>query len=1376
MSIVIILKRVISKPQTMKHNSIVLPASTILILASFIMTTKVFAATGNLGLNDFQVPIGSSALVPITINVADGFIKDFAVTITYDESIVDVTADSNLILNPAFTGTVVADAGAGTSTITGTTATPMTGTLELADVRFSSVGVASGVSATVTVTPNSGSFLDDTSTVFSPEPTAVSATATIIDTTPDGFSFPAQINVPLSSLIDSAPITVTGIDVPTAISTSSGEYSINGGTFTSAPGTVINGDTVVFRIMSSDQYSTATSGFLRIGLSSDDFRVTTISDPAIDTTPDGFSFVNQFNVPLNSPIDSAPILVSGINAPAPITVTGGQYSINGGTFTADQGTVENGSSVIVRLQSSEIFATQTIAVLRVGGAVAVSDDFRVTTLAEDTTPDLFNLVDQVDVAVSSPIISAPIIVAGINSPASISIIGGEYEINGSGTFTAEPGTVNLNDSVVVRVTSAADFSTPTDATLTIGGVSDIFTVTTLADPTDTVPDQFTFVDQVDVERNTLINSEPIVISGISIPTAITIAGGEYEINGSGTFTADPGTIENGNTVIVRQTSSANFSTPTDVTLTIGGVSDIFTVTTIIEDTTPELFSLVDQVDVATSSPITSEPVIVSGINSPAAISIVGGEYEINGSGTFTAEPGTVNLNDSVVVRVTSAADFSTPTDATLTIGGVSDVFTATTAAMDSIPEAFTFTDQFDVIQSSPITSEPVIVSGINSPAAISIVGGEYEINGSGTFTTEPGTVNLNDSVVVRVTSAADFSTPTDATLIIGGVSDIFTVTTLTDPTDTVPDQFIFVDQVDIERNTQLSSNSITITGIGAPVSITIAGGEYEINGSGTFTADAGTVESGDTVIVRQTSSASFATPTDVTLTVGGVSDVFTLTTLVEDTTPEPFTFTDQTDVALSTIVVSDQITVTGINSLAPISIIAGEYEINGSGTFTTEAGTVNVNDVIVVRQTSSASFSTSTAATLIIGGISDNFDVTTLADPSDIIPDPFSFIDQVDVAINTQIESAPVTITGINQLTAISITGGEYAINGGAFTSADGTIENDQTVVVRISSSTEFATSSIATLTVGGVSDDFSVTTLQADDTTPDAFAFASLTNVPLISVQTSNMITVSGINAPSSISISAGEYSINGTAFTSDAGTVSAGDEVVIRQTSSTEFQTETITILTIGGVSENFSVTTAAAPENNAPLLQAISDQNATVDSLLTFTASASDADGDTLTFALGSNAPTGAVIDAASGEFSWTPTQAGTFTFDLTVSDGTLSDTQTITIIVTLTSQPIVTPTIGIAAAADDDDSCGNVCEKYKKYRREFKSDENKEIYMYFKTMQNSDPATFQRFENIYLTYRDLSKRELKTLSQQTQDDFRQFNKYRGYKHYRSLKDRA
>lgn len=102
-----------------------------------------------------------------------------------------------------------------------------------------------------------------------------------------------------------------------------------------------------------------------------------------------------------------------------------------------------------------------------------------------------------------------------------------------------------------------------------------------------------------------------------------------------------------------------------------------------------------------------------------------------------------------------------------------------------------------------------------------------------------------------------------------------------------------------------------------------------------------------------------------------------------DTTPAAFTFTDVTDATLSTLYTSNAITVTGIDWPTTITVTGGEYEKNTSGTWTSEAGTVVLNDTIKVRHTSSTNPSTAVNTSLTIGGVSDTYTTTTAAASGD---------------------------------------------------------------------------------------------------------------------------------------------------------------------------------------------------------------------------------------------------------------------------------------------------------------------------------------------------------------------------------------------------------
>jgi len=96
---------------------------------------------------------------------------------------------------------------------------------------------------------------------------------------------------------------------------------------------------------------------------------------------------------------------------------------------------------------------------------------------------------------------------------------------------------------------------------------------------DTTPAAFSFTDQTDVAVSTTITSAAITVSGINAPSAITVTDGTYDINASGTFVSGADTVDNGNTIRARHTSSASNSTATNTVVTISGVSDTFTSTT-----------------------------------------------------------------------------------------------------------------------------------------------------------------------------------------------------------------------------------------------------------------------------------------------------------------------------------------------------------------------------------------------------------------------------------------------------------------------------------------------------------------------------------------------------------------------------------------------------------------------------------------------------------------------------------------------------------------------------------------------------------------------------------------------------------------------------
>lgn len=112
------------------------------------------------------------------------------------------------------------------------------------------------------------------------------------------------------------------------------------------------------------------------------------------------------------------------------------------------------------------------------------------------------------------------------------------------------------------------------------------------------------------------------------------------------------------------------------------------------------------------------------------------------------------------------------------------------------------------------------------------------------------------------------------------------------------------------------------------------------------------------------------------------SNVWEETAPNPDTTPDPFSFTDQPSVATSTLILSDIVTITGITAAAAVDITGDgspAFRVGGGAWLT--SGTISDGETLQLRLTSNAAHSTINSATVTVGTGSDQWDVTT--EPSD---------------------------------------------------------------------------------------------------------------------------------------------------------------------------------------------------------------------------------------------------------------------------------------------------------------------------------------------------------------------------------------------------------
>ena len=240
---------------------------------------------------------------------------------------------------------------------------------------------------------------------------------------------------------------------------------------------------------------------------------------------------------------------------------------------------------------------------------------------------------------------------------------------------------------------------------------------TVTEAGNTAASAFTFNPNSPVGLGLSQISNLITIAGLSTGTSanFSITGGTYSKNGSA-YIYTTGTAVNGDTFRVKHTSSSSYSTSVTTTLTVGGTSGSFVSTTVAPTLAPNTFTFTDQSPVDRGLPQTSNLITVAGLSSgySTSVSVSGGTYSKNGGAYTSATDNTVVNDDTFRVRHTSSSVVSTAVNTTLTIGGVSDIYTTTTTSSYCPTTNTTHTITGITTTSSGTLSQSNIVSSNNA--------------------------------------------------------------------------------------------------------------------------------------------------------------------------------------------------------------------------------------------------------------------------------------------------------------------------------------------------------------------------------------------------------------------------------------------------------------------------------------------------------------------------------------------------------------------------------------------------------------------------------------------------------------------------------------
>jgi hypothetical protein len=412
---------------------------------------------------------------------------------------------------------------------------------------------------------------------------------------------------------------------------------------------------------------------------------------------------------------------------------------------------------------------------------------------------------------------------------------------------------------------------------------------------DDVPEDFNFTNIVDAEPGVAYTTGPITITGLNNKVQVVVSAGASIAVNSGIFTSGPTFIRSNDTIALytptTQGTDGDFSKTYTITATVGQTSKNWTVRTRDKDSLPDSFAFTTATNQELDTTVTSNTIVLSGLEptvSSGALIISGiGSFSKNGGVPGTAS--TVGNGDSLTVVLRSPIDYSKRNTTTLQVGTFSTDFSVVTRDADTTVNQFTFTNFTNVAISSSFDSNSITLSGADTntatapvPLTATVTGGFLKVDRGAIpirdFSVDPITVFNGDTLTLKINSSPNYSEIRNATLTItgvntpAGVSSTFTVTTRPNISDTIVNNFQFVDKSNQDRGVLVISDPITISGIttGADdfASIFLTnnadGGEFRIRRNGVVVRDFGIstsgVRQGDVVDLRiRTSPASEGT-------------------------------------------------------------------------------------------------------------------------------------------------------------------------------------------------------------------------------------------------------------------------------------------------------------------------------------------------------------------------------------------------------------------------------------------------------------------------------------------------------------------------------------
>jgi subtilisin-like proprotein convertase family protein len=316
-----------------------------------------------------------------------------------------------------------------------------------------------------------------------------------------------------------------------------------------------------------------------------------VACPGADTTPDAFSFVNKTGLSITETgnIESDPITIQGMTAATNINVSGGSYGIDGATCQSGASTISVGQSLRLCAPHPKKFGEENTVTVDVGGTTAsfkaIAENLESLTFA----PASIDASGKADSAAKIPTWTSNLTELDVNFKSVTGVTGatGGFKI-GAGTCQTTAAKLKKTDSIKActsvpggTVNGAKAIVTLEFGSATTGLVTRTFEAsvgTGVADNIVLTPNNFT--PTLGVPASSLQTSNELTVSGVaagtSVPISITPAAATLFVNNI--EKPDASSVQNGEKIKVRITSSAAPDTTSTVTVKVGAAGKEVTAT------------------------------------------------------------------------------------------------------------------------------------------------------------------------------------------------------------------------------------------------------------------------------------------------------------------------------------------------------------------------------------------------------------------------------------------------------------------------------------------------------------------------------------------------------------------------------------------------------------------------------------------------------------------------------------------------------------------------------------------------------------------------------------------------------------------------------